>query len=70
LITNTFFIEFHYALNEFVVLSSKYICSEKHLLIYPYAVSLNFSIVNKNEDCLFNNLAILDDFITILVRIF
>ncbi|KAL4148461.1 hypothetical protein QTP88_002698 [Uroleucon formosanum] len=68
LITNKFFIEFHYALNEFVILSSKYICSEKHLLVYPYSVSLNFSIVNKNEDCLFNNLAILDDYITILLN--
>ncbi|XP_016661281.1 uncharacterized protein LOC103309871 [Acyrthosiphon pisum] len=66
LTTNTFLNEFHYAQNEFVILSSKYICSEKHLLVYPYAVSLNFSIVNKNEDCLFNNLAILDDYITIL----
>jgi hypothetical protein len=67
---NTRFIDLYYALNEYVVLSSNYMCSQNHLLVYPYCVSLNFSIVNKNNDCLFNNLAILDDYITILVRIF
>ncbi|XP_026810422.1 uncharacterized protein LOC113551991 [Rhopalosiphum maidis] len=66
LIANTRFIDLYYALNEYVVLSSNYMCSQNHLLVYPYCVSLNFSIVNKNNDCLFNNLAILDDYITIL----
>lgn len=31
-------------------------------------MSLNFSILNKDEDCLFNNLAVLDDYLTIFVR--
>ncbi|CAH1714172.1 unnamed protein product [Aphis gossypii] len=60
------FIDFYYALNEMVILSFNYICSQNHLLVYPYCVSLNFSIVNKNDDCLFNNLAVLNDYITLL----
>lgn len=64
------FIDFYYALNEMVLLSFNYICSQNNLLVYPFCVSLNFSIVNKNDDCLFNNLAILDDYITFVVRIF
>lgn len=60
------FIDYYYTLNEMVILSFNYICSQNHLLVYPYCVSLNFSIVNKNDDCLFNNLAILDDYITFL----
>lgn len=57
-----------YTLNEHVLLSSQYLPTKNVRLIYPYSVSLNFSILNKDEDCLFNNLAVLDDYITIFVR--
>lgn len=37
-------------------------------LVFPYSVSLNFSLISKNEECLFNNLALLEDFTTLIVR--
>lgn len=36
-------------------------------LLFPFSVSLHFSLINKNKDCLYNNLAILDSYIPILV---
>ncbi|XP_025200961.1 LOW QUALITY PROTEIN: uncharacterized protein LOC112598649 [Melanaphis sacchari] len=66
LISDKCLIDIYNDLNEYVILSSNYMCSQNHLLIYPYCISLNFSIINQKDDCLFNNLAVLDDYITIL----
>lgn len=53
--------------NEHVLLISHY-NPMNELLLFPFSVSLHFSLINKNENCLYNNLAILDSYITTLVR--
>lgn len=58
----------HLALNENLLLSTQYTPINTKLM-FPYSVSLHFSILMKNEDCFFNNLAILDNYLTIFVRI-
>lgn len=52
-----------------VLLSYKYECIPKDLIL-AYSVSLAFSLLYKNEDCLFNNLAILDKYISIVVSLY
>lgn len=37
-------------------------------LIFPYSVSLKFSMLNINEDYLIHNVAVFKDFLTIIVR--
>lgn len=59
----------YYALNENVILASQF-TSMYVELVFPYSVSINFSIINKDDDCLFNNLAVLEDYIAIIVRIY
>ncbi|VVC32677.1 Hypothetical protein CINCED_3A006375 [Cinara cedri] len=56
-----------WTLNENVVLSTQYTTTNP-LLIFPYSVSLHFSIKMKNEDCLFNNLCILDNYLNIAYK--
>jgi len=57
-----------YALNESVILASQHI-PINHVLFFPYCVMLNRSFETKNEDCIVNNLSVLDDYLTIIVRI-
>lgn len=56
-------------LNENVLLSAHF-TSTNALLMFPYSVSLKYSIVMKNENHLFNNLTVFGDYLSILVRIF
>lgn len=58
---------FIYALNETVLVSSLSIETNAPL-VFPYSVSLHLSIANKNSDTLFNNLALLHDYLNIVVR--
>lgn len=56
-------------LNEQIVyLSHEHNKSVNSLLILPYSMLLDFSLSNKNINNLFNNLALLNDYLTICVR--
>lgn len=53
---------------QIVYLSHEHNKSVNSLLILPYSMFLDFSISKKKNKYLFNNLALLNDYLTICVR--
>lgn len=66
--TSKIFNSFICTLNDYVLHASQNKSSNVQL-IFPYSLSLHFSLISNNEELMKKNLAILDNYLNILVRI-